>query len=447
MSNLAAVRRTVADTRSRSCVSHAAYHAIPSAAAAEVAKMDWESEWDDAVAYSVSDVVQHLGSSWIAIQAGTNHEPPTLPTTANAYWELVTAKGDRGYPGAVAGAAAGIRIYNPDETTIPLGNVTIESSFRGDVTFDRFYGRITHHDGAAQITVGFYVNGDLVHSALVDESGAVEDTGLSIAAEDGDTIVAAILFVSGDVWGFEARLDSPKDDPFAVPVTFGDAVTFEDVATFPAGSAAAPAIQGPGGQGIHFPTNKVGLNAEGVNFFRGGKDDLTLTLDTVLVVARTTGSPGHGYPQIALRNEDKTTRNGAGGFIRFQSYNSSDALVEAQINGGAVIATAGAEQSGFDFGGLRNGVYESMFAVSAYETMFGPTVDGVYDLARSSYRMRHGYFSGAVRVGSYTVGTVPSASALGAGASIYVSNETGGAVIAFSDGTNWRRVTDRTVIS
>ena len=35
MSDLAAVRRTVADTRSRSCVSHAAYHAIPSAAAAE----------------------------------------------------------------------------------------------------------------------------------------------------------------------------------------------------------------------------------------------------------------------------------------------------------------------------------------------------------------------------------------------------------------------------
>ena len=30
---------------------------------------------------------------------------------------------------------------------------------------------------------------------------------------------------------------------------------------------------------------------------------------------------------------------------------------------------------------------------------------------------------------------------------IYVSNESGGAVIAFSDGTNWRRVTDRAVIS
>jgi hypothetical protein len=30
---------------------------------------------------------------------------------------------------------------------------------------------------------------------------------------------------------------------------------------------------------------------------------------------------------------------------------------------------------------------------------------------------------------------------------IYVSNETGGAVPAFSDGAAWRRVTDRAIIS
>jgi trimeric autotransporter adhesin len=52
-----------------------------------------------------------------------------------------------------------------------------------------------------------------------------------------------------------------------------------------------------------------------------------------------------------------------------------------------------------------------------------------------------------IRPGSYTVATVPSASAAGAGAMIYVSNEAGGAVPAFSDGTNWRRVTDRAIIS
>ena len=53
---------------------------------------------------------------------------------------------------------------------------------------------------------------------------------------------------------------------------------------------------------------------------------------------------------------------------------------------------------------------------------------------------------GPVRVKSYTVAGVPSAAA-GAGQLIYVSDEAGGAVLAFSDGTNWRRVTDRAVVS
>lgn len=54
---------------------------------------------------------------------------------------------------------------------------------------------------------------------------------------------------------------------------------------------------------------------------------------------------------------------------------------------------------------------------------------------------------GSFKSSSYTVGTVPSASSHGAGANIYVSNEAGGAVPAFSDGSAWRRVTDRATIS
>lgn len=47
---------------------------------------------------------------------------------------------------------------------------------------------------------------------------------------------------------------------------------------------------------------------------------------------------------------------------------------------------------------------------------------------------------------SYAKTSLPSV-ALGAGTMIYVTNDIGGAVPAFSDGTNWRRVTDRNVIS
>lgn len=51
-----------------------------------------------------------------------------------------------------------------------------------------------------------------------------------------------------------------------------------------------------------------------------------------------------------------------------------------------------------------------------------------------------------VVVPTYTVAGLPAAS-VGTGATVFVSNESGGATIAFSDGTNWRRVADRAIVS
>lgn len=53
--------------------------------------------------------------------------------------------------------------------------------------------------------------------------------------------------------------------------------------------------------------------------------------------------------------------------------------------------------------------------------------------------------SGSVQIGSFTVAGLPVANP--AGQIAFASNEAGGAVLAFSDGTNWRRVTDRAVVS
>lgn len=50
------------------------------------------------------------------------------------------------------------------------------------------------------------------------------------------------------------------------------------------------------------------------------------------------------------------------------------------------------------------------------------------------------------QLSTYTVATVPAAATYPRGL-IYVSNESGGATPAFSDGTNWRRFADRAVIS
>lgn len=57
------------------------------------------------------------------------------------------------------------------------------------------------------------------------------------------------------------------------------------------------------------------------------------------------------------------------------------------------------------------------------------------------------HVDGTLRVGNYSMASLPSASTSGAGSMIYISNESGGAVLAFSDGASWRRVTDRAVVS
>lgn len=52
--------------------------------------------------------------------------------------------------------------------------------------------------------------------------------------------------------------------------------------------------------------------------------------------------------------------------------------------------------------------------------------------------------TGPIRLPSYVKAALPPATATGL---IYVSNDTGGPTVAFADGTNWRRVQDRNVIS
>jgi hypothetical protein len=56
-----------------------------------------------------------------------------------------------------------------------------------------------------------------------------------------------------------------------------------------------------------------------------------------------------------------------------------------------------------------------------------------------------GWIKPAQHLPPHTVAALPSAAP--AGQMIYVTDETGGAVPAFSDGSDWRRVSDRSVVS
>lgn len=58
--------------------------------------------------------------------------------------------------------------------------------------------------------------------------------------------------------------------------------------------------------------------------------------------------------------------------------------------------------------------------------------------------------SGAISIRGFKVAGLPNPAAFGGAefsSLIYVSNESGGPTIAFSDGTNWRRVIDNAIVS
>tara|TARA_R110000824_G_scaffold98121_2_gene234190 strand:- start:3231 stop:4340 length:1110 start_codon:yes stop_codon:yes gene_type:complete len=56
------------------------------------------------------------------------------------------------------------------------------------------------------------------------------------------------------------------------------------------------------------------------------------------------------------------------------------------------------------------------------------------------------HVNGPVRIGQYTKAALPAAASVGAGTVAYVSDASGGAQLAFSDGTDWRRASDRAVV-
>ena len=70
-------------------------------------------------------------------------------------------------------------------------------------------------------------------------------------------------------------------------------------------------------------------------------------------------------------------------------------------------------------------------------TTVGGIADSVFD---------NNIIANVIEVGSFTVATLPSASAAPNGI-IKVSDETGGETLAFSDGTNFRRVQDRAIVA
>lgn len=116
----------------------------------------------------------------------------------------------------------------------------------------------------------------------------------------------------------------------------------------------------------------------------------------------------------------------------------SDGVTPAQISSAEVTTEKDAFSDGSDFGSITDPVTNSID--------LGDLTDDVLTEIDLGSLVQSGLLQpDQVVFPSFTVETVPLA--IPEGQMIYVSNESGGPVIAFSDGQNWRRITDRNIIS
>lgn len=114
------------------------------------------------------------------------------------------------------------------------------------------------------------------------------------------------------------------------------------------------------------------------------------------------------------------TTDAATGTITF-AYSTSDSTDPIFATGGDMLLITDTVTESLDLGSITDSVTLS------YDLEF------LYDSPQ------------LFRLPNYTVGGLPAADTPGMMA--FVTNDVGGAVPAFSDGTNWRRVTDRAVIT
>ena len=243
---------------------------------------------------------------------------------------------------------------------------------------------------------------------------------------------ASVVFQSG--FSGRAEFGLAGDDAFRLKVSADGTSWTDALAVGMEGSAAFPG-----------PLSAASFATQGgATVWTSGNDGAGSGLDADLWngrsfqafsgAATTTGSAdwnstanlSRGFAQRLMQGSDA---NGFGLALRYHCWNieygASGYLTQIAIPWGH----SGAVESGLHVRGFYNGTW------SSWQKLWSSGNDG------------SGSGLTADLMTSYTVGTLPSAAARGAGALVFVTNESGGAVPAFSDGTSWRRVTDRVVVS
>ena len=243
--------------------------------------------------------------------------------------------------------------------------------------------------------------------------GASAINGITIK-EDGSVVgtaasVNSIDFVSSNLTATASGAGST--------ITFNDSPTFTDLTVSGLSSTAQLNVTGVG---TITTLNSTNIDVTDLNAVTGGIENDECTNLTVTGIATISGLK---YPTADGSANQVVATDGAG-TLTLKTLSDLEAF--------------NWETTEQDFGLITASVTQS------------PDNGLITDDVANSYTLGFIVVSGLIYpdqfvLPSFTVSTLPQVNP--AGQMLLVTDETGGSVPAFSDGTNWRRVTDRAIVS
>lgn len=340
------------------------------------------------------------------------------------------------------GGTSNVGVFSPTGLTIigdlsVSGNATLSGNILGDKIVNGTTSiEIQTASGNANITVGGTSNVAVFTTEGQEISGTVSATG---------TVTAGNLSTTGNVAGGNVLTQGIVSATGNVTGNYfignGALLSGIDTTLISNGTSNVKVVSSGGNV-------TIGVGGSGnIAVFSTGGIDVTGTLSAT---GNISGSRflGNGtqltginaFGNIAVTGETTVSADSTSDILTF-AEGSGIAITTDAANNTITFSAAGTD-SIFATGGDMGTVDE---AVTSEEDL------GTVDVAASvEYDLGTIVISGLIYPDQlvlpvYTVSTLPSATVVAS--FIYVSDETGGAVPAFADGTNWRRVTDRAIVS
>jgi hypothetical protein len=146
------------------------------------------------------------------------------------------------------------------------------------------------------------------------------------------------------------------------------------------------------------------------------------------------------FGSIAVIGANTVVANSSGATVNFVAGTGISITTNSATD---TITFGGASTIVWEVGGSLGYVWDAPATYYDFGTVTEVPATTVYDLG--SVAITGVFYPSQLVLPSYTVSSLPSAAT--AAQFVYVTNDAGGPVPAFSDGTNWRRVTDRAIVS